>query len=350
MESAETNIKHRSCFDLHAASNDVDPLGEVAEQLVGWFLGKEERWENSPAIADFEREGANPLFWDYAMPKDYTGGQSPDFWPALLTRSTADEEGSITSWTVEYDEPDATYEGRRWRTTARVERLDDGGCRFATESICYLTEGAPEELAAIMATPPFVRNILQLEGCTPSRNGVRLFAAPQRLDDDSFDDFATQVADPDRPLPLVLFSTDARYSATEYAKQLSRRSMGTANVYILDRKNFALSRRVEELLGSRVRIGIPAVCHVFVGGKPTEAFGREDFADVSPSECANLLAREFLYRGETGWEDATGGEGPAAAAETTPLEHAPADERPAAAETPDADEAVERNTPADGKE
>ena len=34
MESAETNIKHRSCFDLHAASDDVDPLGEVAEQLV----------------------------------------------------------------------------------------------------------------------------------------------------------------------------------------------------------------------------------------------------------------------------------------------------------------------------
>ena len=196
------------------------------------------------------------------MPKDYTGGQSPDFWPALFTRSTADEEGDITLWTVEYDEPDATYEGRRWRTTARVERLDDGGCRLATESICYLTEGAPEKLTAIMATPPFVRNILQLEGCTPSRNGLRLFAAPQRLDDDSFDDFATQVADPDRPLPLVLFSTDARYSATEYAKQLSRRSMGTANVYILDRKNFALSRRVEELLVSRVRIGIPAVCHV----------------------------------------------------------------------------------------
>lgn len=332
MESAETNLKHRSCFDLHAATSDVDPLGEVAEHLVGWFLGKEERWENSPAIADFEREGANPLFWDYAMPEGYTGGQSPDFWPALRTCSTADEDGDITSWTVEYDEPDTTYEGRRWRTTAHVQRLDDGGCRLTTESICYVTDGAPEELTAIMAVPPFVRSILQSENCTASCNGVRLYVTAQRLDDSNFEEFAAQVADPDRALPLVLFNTDARYGAAEYAKQLIRRAMGTANVYILDRSKLALSRRVEALLGSHTRIGIPAVCHVFVGGKPTEAFGREDFSDVSPSECANLLAREFLYRGEM---PGTGQATPAAceAPEESPEETgAPAETAPAGGE------------------
>lgn len=298
MEPADTNLKHRSCFDLHAAGEGIDPLGEVAEQVVGWFLGKEERWENSPAIADCEREGANPLFWNYTMPEGYAGGRAPDFWPALSTRSTFDEEGDIASWTVEYDEPDATYEGRRWHTATNVSRLEDGGCRITTEASCYLTEGAIEELAPSMATPPFVRNILGLESCTASLNGLRIYPTAQRLSDDNVDDFLAQAANPNRAVPLVLFSTDARYGAAEYAKQLIRRCMGTANVYILDRSNLPLSHRVEELLGSQVEMGIPAVCHVLVGGKQAEAFGRADFASASPSECAYLLAREFIYQGE----------------------------------------------------
>lgn len=299
MENENLVVKHRSCFEIHPTSDEVDTLGSVADIVVGWFLNKESRWEGSPAIADLEAHGG-PVFWDYSMPEDYAGGLQDDFWPALATASQADEEGDITAWVMEYDEPDATYEGRRWHTLVSLQRLDDDGCRVGVESVCRSMEGDPDGVAASLAALPFSRDLVELEGCVAQVGTTRIEPGMHRLTAENFGDFVAQVADPERALPYVLFCTNRDFGTAEYAKQLARRTIAMANVYILNHEDTELWEVAAPFLSTGETPITPeeVPCRIYLpNGEVTEP-DRNLFREYRPSSLANRMGRAFVYDGE----------------------------------------------------
>lgn len=295
----EPVVKHRSRFTLHPASNEVDTLGEVANVMVGWLLSKESRWEDSPAVADFEAQGG-PVFWDYSMPEDYAGGLQDDFWPALACASTTDETGDVTSWAMVYDEPDATYDGRRWHTHVYLERQADDSCTVMVESSCRLMVDDPAGIAPSLAATPFSQELLELEGCLAQAGSVRLLPNVGRLSADTFDAFAAEVADSGRAVPYVLFCTNGSYGTAEYAKQLSRRTPAMANVYILNHEDLDLWEKARPFLDPEGTAIEPeeVPCRVYLPGGGVEEPGRALFAEFRPTSFASRIGREFLYAGE----------------------------------------------------
>lgn len=354
MEHDGLVVKHRSSFEIHPLSSEVDTLGEAANLVVGWLLNKESRWDGSPAMADFEAQGG-PVFWDYSMPEDYAGGLQDDFWPALATASTADESGDVTSWVLEYDEPDATYEGRRWHTLVSLERLADDGCRIGVESTCRDTEGDPDGVAPSLAALPFSRDLLEIEGCRACVGTTPLEPAVVRLSAETFGAFAEQVADPERTLPYVLFCTNRDFGTAEYAKQLARRTIAVANVYIVNHEDPELWAVAQPFLSGE---GAPLTpeevpCRIYLANGAVEEPDRRLFREYRPSSFASRIGRAFLY-GEAiptvavkrasaaGNEEQGGGEEPIAQADAAAETPAAANEGevPAVADAPVEDEAV----------
>ena len=299
MENDGLVVKHRSCFELHPTSGEVDTLGAVADLVVGWFLNKESRWDGSPAIADCEAQGG-PVFWDYSMPEDYAGGLQDDFWPALATASRSDESGDITAWVMEYDEPDATYEGRRWHTLVSLERLGDDSCRVGIESVCRSMDGDPEGVAPSLAALPFSRDLLELDGCVARVGATVLEPTVCRLTTEDFGDFVAQVTNPERTLPYVLFCTNRDFGTAEYAKQLARRAIAVANVYILNHEDADLWERAVPFLSSEGEPVTPeeVPCRIYLPGGETEDPDRILFREYRPSSLANRMGRAFVYTGE----------------------------------------------------
>lgn len=289
-------VKHRSSFEIHPLSSEVDTLGEAANLVVGWLLNKESRWDGSPAMADFEAQGG-PVFWDYSMPEDYAGGLQDDFWPALATASTADESGDATSWVLEYDEPDATYEGRRWHTLVSLERLADDGCHIGVESTCRDTEGDPDGVAPSLAALPFSRDLLEIEGCRACVGSTPLEPTVARLTAETFGAFAEQVADPERILPLVVFCTNSTFGTAEYAKQLARRTIAVANVYIVNHEDPDLWAVAQPFLSGE---GAPLTpeevpCRIYLANGVVEEPELRLFREYRPSSFASRIGRAFLY-------------------------------------------------------
>lgn len=299
MENENLVVKHRSCFEIHPLSDEIDTLGAVADLVVGWFLNKESRWEGSPAIADCEAQGG-PVFWDYSMPEEYAGGLQDDFWPALATASLADETGDITAWVMEYDEPDATYEGRRWHTLVSLERLADDSCRVGIESVCRSMEGDTEGVAPSLAALPFSRDLLELDGCATRVGATVLEPTVCRLTPETFGDFVAQVADPERAVPYVLFCTNREFGTAEYAKQLSRRAIAVSNVYLLNHEDQELWELAVPFLSGD---GDPVTpedvpCRIYLPGGEVTDPDPALFREYRPSSLANRIGRAFVFAGE----------------------------------------------------
>ena len=126
-------LRHRSSFELKRTEGSLrDPLASAAASVCEWVLSKESMYNGSPVIDDVEDRGMFPMMWEYAMPEDYRGGEyDEDRWPALATACVRDADGAIEAWVLEYDEPDANREERRWHTTVCLERIDSETCRVS---------------------------------------------------------------------------------------------------------------------------------------------------------------------------------------------------------------------------
>lgn len=307
-QSTETSsLKHRSSFDLYSTNGEGDPFGAAADLVVGWLLQKEEHWDGSPIVADYERHGANPLFWNYAMPEGYQGGDyADDQWPALACASTTDDEGEVNAWVVEYDEPDTEHADRRWHTTIALERTQDDGCRVSTEVVCRRVEESDDPLPDIMAAPALIRSVLDLPWYVGKQGTTQLRTVPHKLSVQTFEYFVASLTDHERTVPLVLFCTGFNGKVPEHAKQLARRAIATANVYILDWSNDELRTKVQELFQRGTNAGEYACprssCRVYMPGIDLTdhngsinhpSFNREALEAQRPSEFANTLAKGF---------------------------------------------------------
>lgn len=243
-------LKHRAGFDFHALGEDGDPFMAAAGVVVEWLLEKEGRYGESPVAADLGRGRAFPRAWDYASPEGYAGGDyDADEWPALACASLRNDEGDVVRWVVEYDEPDASHDDRRWHTTVC---LDAGGpdlasapCHVAVQVMCRPLANCAEPLPDTVAAPSLVRMLVELPWFAAKSGPTQLQAVPCKLSAQGFDDFAAALTSPERTLPFVLFCTGYNGKMPEQAKQLARRALGIANVYVVDWSNDEL--RAKEL-------------------------------------------------------------------------------------------------------
>ena len=224
-----------------------------------------------------------------------------DFWPALACASTTDETGDVTSWAMEYDEPDATYDGRRWHTHVYLERQADDSCTVMVESSCRLMVDDPAGIAPSLAATPFSQELLELEGCLAQAGSVRLLPNVGRLSADTFDAFAGRSGRfwARGALCAVLHQRQLRHRP-EYAKQLSRRTPAMANVYILNHEDLDLWEKARPFLDSEGTAIEPeeVPCRVYLPGGGVEEPGRALFAEFRPTSFASRIGREFLYAGE----------------------------------------------------
>ena len=307
--TAYTILKHRAIFDLYAIKEDGDPFMAAAEQVVDWFVEKERRYDGSPIAEDFERRGAFPQALDYCMPEDYRGGDyDADEWPALACASEYDERNVLVGWVVEYDEPDASHDDRRWHTTVRLERVaETGACHIAMQTTCRPLGEPSEPLPTTIAAPALLRTIIALPWFVAKVGPTQLQTVPNKLTVQTFDHFATALSDPERRIPLVLFCTGYDGKIPEQAKQLARRALGTANVYVLDWSNEPLRAKVEALFErgtaadqyacprSSCRMYMPGVDLTNPGASMShESWNREALQELRPSQFAERLARRFI--------------------------------------------------------
>lgn len=307
MSNAYTILKHRAIFDLYAIKEDGDPFMAASEQVVDWFVEKERRYDGSPIAEDFARRGAFPLALDYRSPEDYEGGDyDADQWPALACASERD--GSVLRrWAVEYDEPDAGHDDRRWHTTICLERLASDQCRVAMQTTCRPLGEPTEPLPTTIAAPSLLRTIIALPWFVAKVGPTQLQTVPNKLTVQTFDHFVAALNDPERRIPLVLFCTGYDGKIPEQAKQLARRALGTANVYVLDWSNEALRAKEEALFERGTAAGEYACprssCRMYMPGidltNPNasmshESWNREALQELRPSQFAERLARRFL--------------------------------------------------------
>lgn len=307
MSDAYPILKHRSFFDLYSVKEDGDPFMAAARLVVDWVLQKEGQYETSPVIDDLGGR-AFPRAWGYAMPEGYQGGDyADDRWPALACEAVRDEDGRYVRWVLEYDEPDASHEDRRWHTTVSLARGDNDACRIGVQSMCRPLEGCAEPLPDTVATPALVRSLVDLPWYVAKAGTTQLQTVPNKLSVQTFDHFAAALTDPGRKLPLVLFCTGLDGKVPEQAKQLARRALGTANVYIVDWSKPELRDRVQELFKrdtpageyacpkSSARMYLPGVDLTNPhASRSHESWNRGALASLHPSVFAERLAHRFL--------------------------------------------------------
>ena len=308
MSDSYTILKHRAIFDLYAIKEDGDPFMAAAEQVVAWFVEKEERYEGSPIAEDFARRGAFPQALDYHMPSDYDGGDyDADEWPALACASERDEANVLTGWVVEYDEPDGPHDARRWHTIVRLSRTDAGACRVEMQTTCRPIAELAEPLPTTIAAPALLRTIIALPWFVAKVGPTQLQTVPNKLTVQTFDHFSAALTDAERRIPLVLFCTGYDGKIPEQAKQLARRALGTANVYVLDWSNEPLRAKLEALFERGTAADQYACprnsCRMYMPGidltNPNasmshESWNREALQELRPSQFAERLARRFI--------------------------------------------------------
>lgn len=304
-------IKHRSEFDLHSIKEDGDPFKAAAALVVEWLIQKESTYGTSPIKQDLSGPRPFPRAWDYANPSEYAGGDfDQDQWPALACVSRRDERGRVVDWVVEYDEPDTSHDDRRWHTTVSLSRgagADSSVCHVGIQSVCRRTAESGEPLPTTVASPSLVRMMIDLPWYAAKIGTTQLQTVHNKLAPQTFVHFRDALIDKGRGLPLVLFSTGYNGKIPEQAKQLARRALGTANVYVLDWSNPELRAQVEKLFergtpanqyacprGS-ARMYLPGIDLTDPNHSRThESWDRAALEAVRPSQFAESLARRFV--------------------------------------------------------
>lgn len=309
MTNPNARLRHRSSFDLTRAEGSLrDPLTSAANFVLEWVLSKEGQYNGSPVLDDVEERGMLPMMWEYSMPEDYRGGDyDDDRWPALATACERDADGAVCLWICEYDEPDANREERRWHTTVCLERADADTCRVSIQSMCRTLDEQDTELPETIAAPSFVRGLIDLAGFTAHKGTTALSVTPVKLRTHTFMRFADALQDPGRELPLVLFSTGYDGKVPEQAKQLARRALGIANVYILDWSDEPLRDMLLRLFVRDEPSGEYSCprgsCRMYMPGVDLtdphhsmghESFNREAMQAMLPSRFAESLARRLI--------------------------------------------------------
>ena len=307
MTNPNARLKHRSAFDLYAIKDDGDPFVAAANLVIGWVIEKELAYGSSPVADDLQRKPF-PTAWNYCMPEDYRGGDyDEDRWPALACVSWKNDEGDLTRWIVEYDEPDASHDDRRWHTTVCLERAENEACRVQIESVCRPMYEDCEPLPETIAAPALVRNLIDLPWYVAKAGSTQLQTVPNKLSPQTFDHFKTALTNAERACPLVLFCTGYDGKIPEAAKQLARRALGTANVYVLDFSNDQLREKVQTLFERGTAAGeynCPRnSCRMYLPGVDLtdhnksmshESWNREALQAQHPSKFAEHLARRFI--------------------------------------------------------
>lgn len=307
MTNPHARLKHRSNFNLYSINGEGDPFNAAAQLVIEWVVQKELAYGSSPVVDDLQKKSF-PKAWNYFMPEDYRGGDyEEDRWPALACMSWRDEEGNLERWIVEYDEPDASHDDRRWHTTVCLERGVNESCLVQIESVCRpLFEGG-EPLPETIAAPALVRNLIDLPWYVAKKGSTQLQTVPHKMSGQTFEHFKTALLNAERECPLVLFCTGYDGKIPEAAKQLARRALGTANVYVLDFSNDELREKVQELF----KRGTPAgeyncprsSCRMYLPGidltdhnksMSHESWNREMLQAIHPSKFAETLARRFI--------------------------------------------------------
>ncbi len=307
MNERYESLRHRSCFDLYSVREEGDPFKAAADLVMDWLLQKEDQFEGSPIVEDLERRPF-PRAWDYAMPEDYRGGDyDEDRWPALACASRVDDEGDVDAWVLEYDEPDAGHDDRRWHTVVCLERGEGESCHISLQSAVRLLDPSAGPMPETVSAPSIVRSIIDLPWYVAKAGTTQLQTVPNKLSVQTFEHFTAALLDPGRKIPLVLFSTGYDGKIPEQAKQLARRAIGTANVYVLDWSNEELREKLLALFERGASAGEYACprssCRMYLPGidlsNPNrsmshESWNREAMEALRPSQFAERLARRFM--------------------------------------------------------
>lgn len=309
MINPNSRLRHRSTFVMQRNEGSMrDPLSSVANLVLDWVQQKEGLYSGSPVLDDIEENGLFPQMWEYAMPGNYAGGEyNDDRWPALATACARNDADIVTAWALEYDEPDSSREERRWHTTVCLERIDDDSCTVSIESVCRSLDPQDTDLPETISAPSFVKGVLELAGFVAKKGTTPLAVTPIKLRTHTFERFKASLLDPGREVPLVLFSTGYDGKIPEQSKQLARRALGTANVYVLDYSDEPLRNMLLKLFERDTPAGEYACprssCRMYLPGiditnphrsMSHESFNREAMSSMLPSRFAEGLARRFI--------------------------------------------------------
>ena len=201
MTDAYSVLKHRSEFDLYSIKGDGDPFVTAAGLVVDWVVQKERGYDGSPIVDDFEGRRAFPRAWDYAMPEDYRGGDyDDDGWPALACAAVRDDADRVARWVMEYDEPDAHHDDRRWHTVVCIDRVADDACHVGVQSMCRPLPHCSEELPTTVAAPALVKEIVNLPWYVAKGGTTQIQTVPNKLSPQTFEHFKNALTDPGRKI------------------------------------------------------------------------------------------------------------------------------------------------------
>lgn len=254
MRSENETIHYRARFAVVPREGSGDALAALVDEMGRWCLEKEHALGRRDGVStcDVSSHGLKTFSDELAegrlsLPAGYEGGIGRRDGTSVCTASVSGEDGRLSSWAFEYDEPDGSLAFRHWHTSVGVSRRDSSdSCVINIRVSYYMMPGyigrAPQVPPS--TTPRFVHSIVSLDGYRVYVDETEVLPEEAYLDAGSFGVFVKSLLNPRRTLPLVLVTTDwngatAVWDVTELAKKV----LGMANVYVLDWRDQDLRRR-----------------------------------------------------------------------------------------------------------
>lgn len=254
MRSENETIHYRARFTVVPRKGSDDALKALIDEMGHWCLEKERTLGQREGVSTCNVSGHGlKAFSDellegsLSLPNGYEGGIGRRDGTSVCTASVFGEDGRLSSWAFEYDEPDGRLAFRHWHTSVGVSRRGGSdSCIVNIRVSYYMMPGYIGRASQVppSTTPRFARSIVSLDGYRVYVDGTEVLPEEEYLHAASFDAFRKSLLNPRRTLPLVLVTTDengatAVWDVTELAKKV----LGMANVYVLDWRDQDLRRR-----------------------------------------------------------------------------------------------------------
>lgn len=213
-----------------------------------------------------------------AIPKDAWDGASFEI------DATQDRPISVESldaiWAMRYDNPDASVNGRIWRTEAIIGAQDN----LALVGVRLTTITREWDIQVMRSVPRVVHDLAKSPGLIDY--GVSLTATPTRIE--TPEDAARLVSlleEPRRSRPVFVVAEDRDGATLVDVNQLASRTTGLAHVCSI---SYAAARALSEVLGSSLSVFGQAVRTYHPGFRRSEALFEEH-----PLATAAWLSRRF---------------------------------------------------------
>ena len=237
MRSENEQVHYRTRFKLRPRGSNNPAAATAYREIMRWVLQKER--SNVELLGLLASHDGAQAYLDGTLswPNGYAGGLTSSGISFLCTRALFEDSPIPKAWVMEYDEPDQRTRFRHWHTCIGLISGDSGCCQINLKISYYTIPGyvgrpLPDPDPNI---PRLARSLFTLKDYQACIGDTVVNTSCTHLTCDNFNEFAEELQNPQRELPLILVATDEYGNFPIHdVDSLATSLMGIANVYALN--------------------------------------------------------------------------------------------------------------------